>query len=77
MIEMASSVEEADKSFILRTQNFGLSPRIAIMSIPAAWIKEFKAKPLVIDSASFPRAGPDEVVVKNAAVAVNPVNWKI
>lgn len=47
------------------------------MSNRAAWIKSAKAKPLVVDSALFPKAGSGEVVIKNAAVAVNPVDWKI
>lgn len=43
----------------------------------AAWIKEAKSKPLQIDTAPMPVPGPDEVVIKNKAVAVNPVDWKI
>lgn len=47
------------------------------MSNQAAWIKSSKAKPLAVDSAPYPTAGPGEVVIRNAAVSVNPVDWKI
>ena len=47
------------------------------MSNQAAWIKSAKANPLVVESAPYPTASPGEVVVKNGAVAVNPVDWKI
>lgn len=43
----------------------------------AAWIIEAKQKPLKVDHAPMPTPGPDEVVIKNKAVAVNPVDWKI
>ena len=36
-----------------------------------------KANPLKVDDAPMPKAGPGEVLVKNAAVAINPVDWKI
>lgn len=38
---------------------------------------EAKANPLKVDQAPMPQCGDDEVVVKNKAVAVNPVDWKI
>ncbi|KAF2027566.1 GroES-like protein [Setomelanomma holmii] len=47
------------------------------MSNQAAWITEAKAKPLQVKEAPMPKAGKGEVVVKNHAVAVNPVDWKI
>lgn len=43
----------------------------------AAWITEAKGKPLKVDEAPIPKPGPGEVVIKNAAVAINPVDWKI
>ncbi|KAK5011058.1 hypothetical protein LTR28_006023 [Elasticomyces elasticus] len=43
----------------------------------AAWITESKVKPFKVDNAPMPVPQPDEVVVKNHAVAVNPVDWKI
>ncbi|KAL1620744.1 hypothetical protein SLS56_009564 [Neofusicoccum ribis] len=43
----------------------------------AAWITEAKGKPLKVDEAPTPKPGPGEVVIKNAAVAINPVDWKI
>lgn len=47
------------------------------MSNQAAWIMEAKAKPLKVDTAEMWKPGPGEVLVKNAAWAVNPVDWKI
>ncbi len=43
----------------------------------AAWITEAKAKPLVVKEAPYSSPGPDEVLIKNFAVAINPVDWKI
>ncbi|KAJ4293995.1 hypothetical protein N0V90_007684 [Kalmusia sp. IMI 367209] len=42
----------------------------------AAWILEAKAK-LTVKEAPMPRAGKGEVVVRNHAVAINPIEWKI
>ncbi|RAR00653.1 GroES-like protein [Stemphylium lycopersici] len=46
------------------------------MSNQAAWIPEAKGK-LEVKEAPMPKAGKGEVVIKNHAVAVNPVDWKI
>jgi NADPH:quinone reductase-like Zn-dependent oxidoreductase len=43
----------------------------------AAWIKRPKARPLSVESAPIAKAEPGEVVIKNAFVAINPVDWKI
>ena len=43
----------------------------------AAWIMAPKAKPLVVAEAPMPIANPDEVVIRNRAVAVNPIDWKV
>ncbi|KAF7883353.1 uncharacterized protein EAF02_005273 [Botrytis sinoallii] len=43
----------------------------------AAWIKTSGAHPLAIDDSPIPRPGPGELVIKNAVVAINPVDWKI
>ncbi|KAJ9639472.1 hypothetical protein H2201_002869 [Coniosporium apollinis] len=43
----------------------------------AAWITAPKAKPLKVDTGPDAKPGPEEILVKNAAVAVNPVDWKI
>ena len=45
------------------------------MANKAAWITEAKARPFKIDDAPMPVPGPNEVVVRNRAVAVNPVDW--
>lgn len=47
------------------------------MSNQAAWITEAKANPLKIDKADMPKPEANEVVIKNAAIAINPVDWKI
>lgn len=47
------------------------------MSNRAAWIKEKGQKPLQVDSAPYEKPEPGEIVVKNAAVAINPVDWKV
>ncbi|KAF2165501.1 hypothetical protein M409DRAFT_24353 [Zasmidium cellare ATCC 36951] len=46
------------------------------MSNQAAWI-DGKAQKLRVASADLPKPGPDDVVIKNHAVAINPVDWKI
>ena len=47
------------------------------MSNQAAWILASEAKSFKVDSAPYPKPAPDEVIIKNAAVAINPVDWKI
>ncbi|KAH7065977.1 chaperonin 10-like protein [Paraphoma chrysanthemicola] len=47
------------------------------MSNNAAWITEPKGRPLQVKEAPMPKAAKGEVVIKNHAVAVNPVDWKI
>jgi NADPH:quinone reductase-like Zn-dependent oxidoreductase len=47
------------------------------MTNQAAWIKAAKAKPLSVEPAPEAKADPVEVVIKNAFVAINPVDWKI
>jgi NADPH:quinone reductase-like Zn-dependent oxidoreductase len=47
------------------------------MSNQAAWILEAKATPLKVDQAPMPTPDADQIVIKNKAVAVNPVDWKI
>ncbi|KAL1639657.1 hypothetical protein SLS58_007716 [Diplodia intermedia] len=43
----------------------------------AAWLLEAKLKPLKVQDAPDPKPGPGEVVIKNAAIAINPVDWKM
>jgi NADPH:quinone reductase-like Zn-dependent oxidoreductase len=43
----------------------------------AAWIKKPKAKPLEVDSAQDYEVGPDEILIQNYVVAINPVDWKV
>ncbi len=42
----------------------------------AAWMAA-KYQPLVVREAPYPEPGPGEVLVRNHAVAVNPVDWAI
>ena len=41
----------------------------------AAWIDRQHAK-LRVGPADMPKAGADDVVIRNHAVAVNPLEWK-
>ena len=43
----------------------------------AAWITAAKARPLKVDKGPEVKAGPGEIVIKNGAIAINPVDWKI
>lgn len=40
----------------------------------AAWLKE-AGKPLEVADAPMPKAGTGEIIVKTAAVAINPLDW--
>lgn len=40
----------------------------------AAWLHKADTT-LKVGDAPFPTAGPGEIVVKNAAVAINPLDW--
>ena len=44
------------------------------MSNKAAFITAAKANPLEVRDAEMPKAGENEVIIKNHAVAVNPVD---
>lgn len=46
----------------------------SILQNKAAFLDEPGA-PLIVRDAPFPRAGSGEIVVRNAAIAVNPVDW--
>ena len=41
----------------------------------AAWLTAKCTKPLQIHQAPYTPPGPDEIVVKNGAIAINPVDW--
>lgn len=49
----------------------------AIMSNKAAWITEAKGKPFKVDDAPVPQPGPNDVVIRNHAVAINPIDFGI
>ncbi|TKA68533.1 hypothetical protein B0A49_13457 [Cryomyces minteri] len=42
----------------------------------AAWL-DGKGEKLRVGPAEMPKPGPDEVVIRNHAIAVNPVDWKV
>lgn len=43
----------------------------------AAYIKSPTAHPLEVSSAPYPKPEPGQVIIKAAAVAINPIDWKI
>ncbi|KAH7154797.1 chaperonin 10-like protein [Fusarium sp. MPI-SDFR-AT-0072] len=43
----------------------------------AAWISTPAEYPFQVKEARMPIPGPGEIVIKNAAVSINPVDWKI
>ncbi|KAJ5880495.1 chaperonin 10-like protein [Penicillium subrubescens] len=43
----------------------------------AAWLTGAGAYPFAVKDGPRPTPGPSEIVIKNAAVAINPVDWKI
>jgi NADPH:quinone reductase-like Zn-dependent oxidoreductase len=46
------------------------------MSNFAAWVASKGAR-LAVDTASYPTLEPGRVIIKNAAVAINPADWKM
>ena len=49
---------------------------MSITKNQAAWL-DGAGKQLRVAEAEMPKAGEDDVVIRNFAVAVNPVDWKI
>lgn len=43
----------------------------------AAWLTSVEATPLVVKSAPYTSPKENEIVVKNGAVAINPIDWAI
>ena len=41
----------------------------------AAWLSAKSAKPLEVKSAPYTPPGENEMVVKNSAIAINPLDW--
>lgn len=46
------------------------------MSNKAAYL-DAKGSKLRVAEAPIPKAGPNDIVIKNKAIAINPVDWKI
>ncbi|KAK5064981.1 hypothetical protein LTR84_000816 [Exophiala bonariae] len=47
------------------------------MTNKAAWLTAAKARPFKVDDAPMPMPSGTEIVVRNHAVAINPVDWAI
>ena len=43
----------------------------------AAWLTAAKSNPLEVKTAPYTSPGENEIVIKNGAVAVNPIDWKV
>ncbi|OJZ86892.1 hypothetical protein ASPFODRAFT_134061 [Aspergillus luchuensis CBS 106.47] len=43
----------------------------------AAWITAPTEHPFTVQEAPYPTPGPGEIVIKNAAISINPADWKI
>lgn len=43
----------------------------------AAWQTEAKAKPLVLKAAEYPKVDGSQLIIKNAAIAINPIDHKL
>ena len=43
----------------------------------AAWLVQAHDTSLEVKEAPFPSPGPNEIVIANHAVAINPVDWKM
>jgi NADPH:quinone reductase-like Zn-dependent oxidoreductase len=46
------------------------------MTNRAAWLDGVGLK-FRVDSVEMPQIGPDEILVKNSAIAINPIDWKV
>jgi NADPH:quinone reductase-like Zn-dependent oxidoreductase len=47
------------------------------MANKAAWLTASQARPLTVDDAPMPVPSANEIVVRNHAVAINPVDWAV
>jgi NADPH:quinone reductase-like Zn-dependent oxidoreductase len=54
-----------------KPQKFNKTPNMT--SNKAAWLREANA-PLEVGEAPMPTAGPSEIIIQNAAVAINPLD---
>ncbi|CRG83376.1 hypothetical protein PISL3812_00727 [Talaromyces islandicus] len=43
----------------------------------AAWITQKNAIPMVVKSAPYPNPKANEIIIKNGAVAINPMDWML
>ena len=62
-------------SFHLRTLHVLFSTSLKMPTNTAAWLTADKANPLEVKEAPYTKPGENEIVIKNGAVAINPVDW--
>jgi hypothetical protein len=62
---------------ICQPQPLGSSLLFRMPSNTAAWLTASQATPLEIKSAPYTSPGENEILIKNGAVAINPVDWAI
>ncbi|MCJ1378638.1 hypothetical protein MMC17_001737 [Xylographa soralifera] len=74
-IKHAFLVFKADELFYLFLSSH--IPNTTIPSNTAAYQTAAKANPLKIGPAPYTSPGSNEIVIKNAAVAINPVDWML
>jgi NADPH:quinone reductase-like Zn-dependent oxidoreductase len=55
----------------------GKTVKMATPTNQAAWINEKNAKPLEVKEAPYTKPAANELVIKNAAVAINPMDWML
>jgi hypothetical protein len=77
VLKILSNIKHSISNLILKSFLPSRRPKYTKMTNQAAWIKAAGAKPLSVEPAPTAKAGPGEVVVKNAFLAINPVDWKI
>lgn len=66
------SINQSSLSYI--NSNNNMAP---ILDNEAAWIKAFKAYPLEVGPGPQPDPTENEVVIKVAYAAANPLDWKV
>jgi len=62
-------------SFSQPVQRFSILAKMPTPTNTAAWLTAEKARPLEVKSATYTAPEKDEIVVKNAALGLNLVDW--
>ena len=72
----SSSLTSSGNLSILSTSSSKLRmPSNTTARLTAAWLTAAEAHPLEVKSAPYTSPHENEIVIKNGAVAINPVNW--